>query len=187
MRTATFQIEGISPYSWSKPHDVPREEKETPADYDKRTWREKAYADPDTGEAYIPGMAFKFAIADAAKRLAIKIPGKRQQTYTKNMLSGILCAEPVMLGLKRDDLSYDDVYCHANGVRGPGPRVFRRFPITPKGWKATLEVAVLDDEIPKEVVERCVEEAGNLLGVGRFRPANGGYLGRWKVNKVKWS
>lgn len=186
MRTAIFHIEGISPYSFSKPHNVPKEEKETADEHDKRTWLEKAYADPETDEAFIPGTAFKFAVAEAAKRLSIKIPGKNKQTYTKNMLSGIICANPVMLGIKRTQLRPEDVYCHSNGQRGPGTRVFRRFPVTPKDWKSELQVDVIDDEIPKHIVERCVEEAGNLLGVGRFRPATGGYLGRWKVNKVEW-
>ena len=186
MRTATFQIVGISPYSFSKPYDVPWIEKESHDDYDKRTWLNHAYVD-EQGEAYIPGTAFKFDIADAAKRLAIKIPGKRQQTYTKNVLSGVICANPVMLGIKRDALKCEVIYAHANATRSPGARVFRRFPITPKDWKSVLVVDVIDDEIPSAVIERCVEEAGNLLGVGRFRPANGGYLGRWKVVRVKWS
>lgn len=187
MRTATFHIEGLSPYSFSKPHETPRLEKEGHDDYDKRTYLEKAHADPKTDEAFIPGTAFKFAIADAAKRLSIKIPGKRQQTYTKNMLAGIICFEPARLGVTRDKLAHIDVYAHANAVRGPGARVWRRFPQTVPNWKTTLQLVVIDDEIPNEIIERCVSEAGNLLGVGRFRPATGGFLGRWTVKSVKWS
>lgn len=187
MRVAKFHLEGLSPYSWSKPHDEPKLEKEGHDDYDKRTFLSKAHATED-GEACIPAMAFKFAIADAAKRLSIKIPGKRNATYSKNILSGLMCPEPCRLGIKVTELAAQDVYAHSTGVRGPGTRVWRRFPITPmRNWQTTLEVAVLDDEIPKEIVEKCVSEAGNLLGVGRFRPATGGFLGRWKVTKVVWN
>lgn len=186
-RTAVFHLKGLSPYSASRPlQPEPISDKETPDQIDKRVWRDKAYSDPDTGDVYIPGIQFKFAIAEAAKRMSIKIPGKRQQTYTKNVLSGVMCNEPVYLGLKKDALVPEDVYCHVTGKRGPGARVFRRFPMVPKGWQSQLEVTVIDDEIPSDVIDRCVREVGSLLGVGRFRPASGGFLGRFEVTKVEW-
>jgi hypothetical protein len=62
----------------------------------------------------------------------------------------------------------------------------RGYPIIPAGWKAQVQVMVIDEAIPEEIVERCLEEAGNLIGIGRFRPERGGYLGRFKVNSIKW-
>jgi hypothetical protein len=187
-RTATVSLVGIAPYSQSKPHDAPRnDDKETPEAYDKRTWREKAHYDRKTGEVAIPAMGLKLAIAEAARRLGIKIPGKRGATYTKNILSGVLVLGDVPLGITIDTVQEETVYCNADGVRGSGKRVFRRFPVIPMGWKGTAQIAILDNEIPNEVTERCLHEAGNLIGIGRFRPEKGGFLGRFEVKAVKWS
>jgi hypothetical protein len=32
-----------------------------------------------------------------------------------------------------------------------------------------------------------LEEAGKFIGLGRFRPQNGGFYGRFAVAKVVWS
>jgi hypothetical protein len=185
MRTAIVTIEGISPYSQSRYHDAPKlNDKEKPEDYDRRTWREHAHYDPKTREVYIPPMSIKMAIAEAAKRLSIKKKG--QQTYTKNILSGILVPLPARLGVMIDDLGEERFFANLDGVRGSGKRGMRGYPIIPAGWKAQVQVMVIDEAIPEEIVERCLEEAGNLIGIGRFRPERGGYLGRFKVNSIKW-
>jgi hypothetical protein len=186
-RTATVTLVGISPYSQSRAHDEPRGEKESPEDHDRRTWRLKAHIDPETQEVVMPAMGLKMAIAEAAKRLSIKIPGKRNATFSKNILSGVLVTGDIGLGLNIKDVREEVVYCNADGVRGSGKRVHRRFPMIPNGWKGTATIAIIDDEIPEEVVERCLREAGNLIGIGRFRPQNGGFLGRFEVKSIKWS
>jgi hypothetical protein len=187
LRTAIVELVGLSPYSQSKAHDEPRlNDKEGHDDYDKRTWRSRAHVDPETKEVVIPAMGLKMAVAEAAKRLSIKIPGKRNATYTKNILSGLIPMGDIGLGLTIDQVHEETVYCNADGVRGSGKRVFRRFPMVPKGWKAKAELMVLDDEIPNEIIERCLREAGNLIGIGRFRPEKGGFLGRFEVKSVKW-
>lgn len=185
-RVCTAKLSSLSPYSPSRNPFIDRAEKESAADLDARVWREKSHYDANTLEMFIPPMAFKFAIAEAAKRLAIKIPGKGQQLYTKNILSGVLTYEPVRIGVSRDDAAREPVWCHANGKRGSGTRVMRAFPVV-HSWKADFNFAVIDDEIPKEIVERCLKEAGSLIGVGRFRPENGGYFGRFTVENMKWS
>lgn len=35
------------------------------------------------------------------------------------------------------------------------------------------------------IVQRYLEEAGRLIGIGRFRPSNGGYYGRFNVETFK--
>ena len=46
---------------------------------------------------------------------------------------------------------------------------------------------VLDDTITNDVFERMLQEAGNFIGVGSFRPRQNGFAGRFKVKAVKWS
>jgi hypothetical protein len=188
VRTATAQLIGIAPYSPSRHYDdiVPRLEKESAEAYDKRTWREHANYDQATRQMFIPPMGLKLAIAEAAKRLSIKIPGKGKATFTKNILSGVIAAERVWLGVKMEDAQMEAFLANSDGRRGSGSRVTRRFPII-HDWKATAVLQLIDDEVPTEIFERCLKEAGNLIGVGRFRPQNGGYFGRFTVKSIKWT
>jgi hypothetical protein len=64
--------------------------------------------------------------------------------------------------------------------------VLRTFPVVPQ-WSGTLEVTVLDDTIDKETFEKTIREAGLFIGVGRFRPRNGGFYGRFIVESVTWT
>lgn len=186
-RILTAKLVGESPYSASRHHGEPlANAKEKPDDYDARTWREKAHYHPDSRELFIPAMGLKFAICEAARRLSTKIPGKGQQTYTKNFVSGILLFDPLNLGISVDEAACETVYVHANGQRGSGKRVWRRFPIVPRGWQSTATVHVLDAVIPNSEVERALSEAGMFIGLGRFRPENGGLFGRFTVKSLKW-
>lgn len=200
VRTATARLTGMSPYSSSRKYDdlVPRLEKENAEDYDKRTWREHANYDQKTREMFIPPMGLKLSLAEAAKRLSIKIPGKGKATYTKNILSGVIAADRIWLEvppadggkkwtrIKMEDAAMEGFLANSDGRRGSGSRVFRRFPILHE-WRAEAILQLIDDEVPTEVFERCLREAGNLIGVGRFRPQNGGYFGRFTCDSVRWS
>lgn len=187
-RILSATLVGLSPYSQSRAHDEPKiDDKERPDEYDRRTWRSKAHFDQQTREVYIPPMSVKFSVAEAARRLSIRIPGKRAATYSKNILSGLMLVDPIGLGVKVDDLTSETIYANADGKRGSGTRVFRRFPMIPSGWKGRAEIYVIDDEIPEAIIERCLAEAGSLVGIGRFRPEKGGFLGRFSVEKKNWS
>lgn len=187
MRICTFNIQGVVPYSQSKQVDkdvIPLLPKESAGDYDMRTWREKATYD-DKGEVCIPGMALKMSVDEAVKRLNMGIPGRGKSTYTKFFVAGQICDGDPSIGITKDDLEYIDIWANADGVRGSGKRVKRRFPIV-REWKATPRFAILDDVIPNEIFERAVTEAGRLVGIGRFRPEKGGFLGRFSVSNFKW-
>lgn len=184
-KLATVTLKAISPYSASRSHEVPKLEKEGHDEYDKRTWRDKAHVD-DADQVYIPAMAFKQAIDAASKYLSLKIPGKRNATYTKHFTAGCLVVDPVPLGIKKDALAMDRIYANADGIRGSGKRVWRQFPRV-DSWKADVQFHLYDDEITKEVFEKVVTEAGRFIGIGRFRPEKGGFYGRFAVEKVKWS
>jgi hypothetical protein len=46
---------------------------------------------------------------------------------------------------------------------------------------------IFDDTITKEVFERHLTEAGRFVGIGRFRPENGGIYGRFTAGPFSWS
>ena len=188
MKVCLVTIKSATPYSQSKAFDIdlfPKKEKEDAAGYDKRMWREKATYD-DKGIVSIPAMALKMSVDEAVKRLNIGIPGRGKSTYTKFFTAGQICEADVPLGIHKDDLDFIDIWANADGVRGSGKRVRRRFPII-KEYEATARFAILDDIIPPDVFEKAVTEAGRLVGIGRFRPEKGGFLGRFHVTGIAWS
>jgi len=185
MRTAIASLESNSPYSQSRHIEEPKKSKEGPRDYEERTWRERCHADKE-GRIVIPPMAFKNCISEVAKYLGEKIPGKNMATYTKHFDAGILAMKPVALAIKKADVPGEWLFVPSDGKKGGGKRVMKCFPIIHE-WKADVEFIILDSTITNEVFERYLREAGNFIGIGRFRPIRGGYYGRFKVNKVKWS
>lgn len=189
MRICTITLESATAYSASKKVDEdihPKKAKEKPDEYDKRTWREKATYDSKTDIVAIPGMAFKFSVDEAIKRLSIQVPGRRSTTYAKFFVAGQIPEGDVSIGVKKDELEFIDIWANADGVRGSGKRVKRRFPYIPS-WKAKAKFLILDDMIPQDVFEKAFTESGRLVGVGRFRPEKGGLLGRFNVTSFAWS
>lgn len=185
MLTATVALESATPLCMSKYIAVPKLDKEGPDDFEKRTWRERIHAD-DKGEVFIPPMALKFSITEAAAFNGEKIKGRGQATWTKHFEAGILVAAPVMLGIKKDTVPGQWLLMNADGKRGSGTRVMRQIPTIPS-WKGTAVYYILDDTITKEVFARTLEQAGLLIGIGQFRPRRGGYCGRYSVKKIEWS
>lgn len=180
MKTYRVTLESHTPYSQSKFHEVPKLDKEGADDYDKRTVLEHLHYDAKTEEVYIPPMAIKNCLADTAKFLAMKIPGQGKATYTKHFLAGIMLFEPIYLGIKKHAVAIDSNFLNTDGVRGSGKRAIRRFPRIDY-WQATFNIMVADETITAPVLKRHLEQAGVLVGIGRFRPRNGGFYGRFTL------
>lgn len=188
MRICTAQLKSTAAYSQSKKVDediFPKLPKEGHDDYDKRLWREKSTFVGDTDQVAIPAMGLKMSVDEACKRLGLKIPGRKSSTYAKNFVAGQLCMEDVALGIDKKALQFIDIWANADGVRGSGKRVKRRFPFILQ-WEGTAQFALLDEIIPKDVFEKCLTEAGRLIGIGRFRPEKGGLNGRFEVVGTSW-
>lgn len=182
---ARCKLESISPISFSKYYDVPKLPKETHKDYETRTWRERLHYDEDTEEIYIPPMAFKNGMSESAKYLSIKIPGKRNATYTKHIEAGILVLEKVHLGVKKNDVEGEWLFVPSDGKRGGGSRVLKCFPMVPK-WSVEVTFYILDATVTRDVFEQHLREMGNFIGLGRFRPRNNGFYGRFEVKDIAW-
>ena len=180
-RTAIAHLTSLSPYSSSRSYswEVEKLPRERPDEYEERTWRNKCHSMPD-GHIFIPPMAFKMALDSAAQMLAMQIPGKGKKTFTKYFTSGVLVVEPFVLPMTKDDVEMDRIYANADGKRGSGTRVWRNFPrIDP--WKGPVPFEVMADEISPDVFREHLDQAGKFIGIGRFRPQNGGFYGRWRV------
>lgn len=184
MKTAVATLESITAYSQSKHHDAPKQEKESSADYEDRTWRERLHVN-EAGKVFIPPMAFKNCLSEVAKFLGKQIPGKGKSTYTKHFEAGVLVMDPLVLPISKDNVAKETYFVPADGRRGSGKRVTKHFPVIPH-WKGDVTFYILDETITQTVFKEHLEEAGKFIGIGRFRPRNNGFYGRFKITQLKW-
>lgn len=189
-RRVKVKLTSIAPYSASRMVTEPRIGKEKPEVWDRRTWHLKANVD-DEGNCIIPAVAFKFAMINAAKYCNIKIEGGGGSKFTKHFTSGLTVESSIKLGVTQKEIAsqpdrYSKTYMmNAKGVRGPGSRVPRVLPFFEQ-WQGEIEMIVLDPIIDKKVFAEVMHAAGNYIGVGQYRPENGGDCGRFMVEKIEW-
>jgi hypothetical protein len=189
VKTVIASVEGISPYSQSRSYDVEHLQGEGFEDYEKRTWMNRLHITPQ-GEVFIPPMAIKNSLAETAKFLSLGIPGKGKATYTKHFEAGVLSVEPVLLGIQAKDVQYERLFVPADGRPGSGKRVHKYFPVIPAGWKGDFQFLVFDETVLQTwpatgatVFEFVLERCGQFVGIGRFRPRNRGFYGRFQVQE----
>jgi hypothetical protein len=189
MKTVIASIEGISPYSQSRSYSVEHLQGEGFEDYEKRTWPNRMHV-TTAGEVFIPPMAYKNALAETAKFLSLGIPGKGKATFTKHFEAGVLAVEPALLGIKAADVQSERLFVPADGRAGSGKRVHKYFPVIPDGWKAEFQYLVFDETVlqtwpatGETVFQHVLERCGQFVGIGRFRPRNRGYYGRFQVTE----
>lgn len=182
MKTVRFTLVGTSPISFGKAVQSDKMTGESADDFEKRTWRERMHVDKD-GEVFIPAMAIKNCLADCAKFLSESVPGKGKATYTKHFEAGTMSLENVGLGIKAASVEPERLFVPADGRKGGSKRVWRYFPYIPEGWTGTAEVLLLDPLLisKPEKVEEYAHHAGKFIGIGRWRPRNGGTNGRFLV------
>lgn len=185
MKIAMATLESVSPYSQSRPIQSIKTRDETHDAFEQRTWRERCHVFPD-GEVFIPPMCFKNCLSEAAKYKAIKIPGKGSKTYTAHFEAGVLCKELLMLGIKVEQVAGERLFVPSDGKRGGGSRVWKTFPVIHK-WAGDVEFVILDELIDEETFKQHLIDAGQFIGIGRFRPRKNGFYGRFAVKKIKWS
>jgi hypothetical protein len=189
MKEVVAHLKSVSPYSQSSIYtaeQVPKLPKEGPDAYEKRTWRNRMHT-TDEGFVFIPPMAFKNCLYEAAQFLSERIPSKGQSTYTKHFLSGVVVTEGMSLPFKASDVAGEWLFMSAQGKRGSGgKRVWRCYPMIPE-WHGRVWFYIGDDTITKEIFARYLAEAGRFVGIGRWRPAVGGLYGRFTVEKLEWS
>jgi len=185
---ARVTITGITPLSQSRQHDEPKLEGERPDDYDKRTWRHKLNVATRDGKptVIIPAHGLHQAIAAAAKYSKRQIPGQGKATWTAKFTAGITLLEDPALGIDPETVDGITISANADGIRGSGKRVPRKFPVIPQ-WSATFDVVILDPIITEEIFREMLVAAGMFVGLGRFRPEKGGTNGRFRVDSVQWS
>ena len=197
MEQVTFKLEGQSAYSQSGFLVAKKLDRETADKYEARIWKTRMHAtEPHviasdgtvsvSGMIVIPAMALKQALDAAAKYRSMSIPGQGKKTYTKCFTSGVLCSDGIVTDVEAATVKGEWINANSDGIRGSGKRVRRCYPLIPSGWKAEATVMILDEIIVHDVFIEHLKLAGQLIGVGRFRPQNGGFNGRFKPSGFQW-
>ena len=182
MKTAICELESISPYSQSRFYETEKLPKERADDYEARTWRDRLHVNVN-GNVFIPPMAFKNCLSECAKYLSVPIPGKLKQTFTKHIQAGVLVTEGLELPFKKNDVAGEWLFVPNPNSRGS--RVKKCFPVIPQ-WQGAVTFFILDETLTEDIFRLHIEEMGKFIGIGRFRPRNNGFYGRFKVNEIIW-
>lgn len=185
---AKVRLVGITPLSQSRKHTVEPLEGESHDAHDKRTWRHKAhYIKTDGGEfVAIPAHGLQQCITLGAKHTGKKVPGRGSKQWGGIFEKAVTVPFDALTNVKAEDVTPFDGFMNADGRRGSGSRVMRRFPMMNQ-WEADVTFWVLDPSITEAIFMEMLSAAGLFIGIGRFRPANGGSNGRFKPVLVAWS
>lgn len=186
MYRAKCYLKSASPISFSRRFEDKRDQTKDPWEHEQETWRLKLHT-LDENEVYIPGIMFKNSLSNCARILAETIPGKGKNTYRSRFESGVIVENDLPLGIKAEEVDFEDVYVSSDGKKGgSSPQVLKRFPKI-DSWEGEISVMViLDTVVTKKVFERYLTLAGQIAGIGRFRPERGGNKGRFTVEKIQF-
>lgn len=184
MKKAICTLRSVTPLTLGKFHQTPKLNKELPGDYETRTWKERAHYTDDEF-VKIPGAMFANCIRESARFLSIQIPNKGKSTFTKHFDAGIIVYGDIVTKIKKEDLQGTAVNVPSDGKMGGTKRVVKIFPIV-HDWEGELTVYIGDDIITEDVFEQVLRNAGNLIGIGTWRPRNRGMNGRFEVVDLKF-
>ena len=101
--------------------------------------------------------------------------------FRKMMGAGFVMVEPDGIPHKHQGVTVDARTVVIKATKG---RIMRYRPKLPK-WGLDFTCIVDVDTISIEVLKECFEIAGKYVGLGDFRPENGGMFGRFIVTKFK--
>lgn len=75
------------------------------------------------------------------------------------------------------------LYRNDGGSRGGGKLVWITRIAIPKGWQARFNLRCDSSQVELSVLEDMIRAAGRYIGMGSWRPANGGRFGRFTLDE----
>ena len=177
MKLFVAELRSLTPYAQGKYHEEPKLAQELHDAYKQRTALEQLHT--AAGEVYIPPKAFHLCLSSTASYTGDQIPGKGKERYTKHYDRGVICSEPVMLGVKADTVRIERIFTELNPQR-PGSRGWVYFPVIDQ-WAGELQIMAVDDIFTPAVIERHLRIGGLITGIGVWRPERKGSWGKFQV------
>jgi hypothetical protein len=176
MKEVEVTIVGVSPLLMNKRPMVAEDEIKKKGDViDAKTDAlKKAHYDPKLG-FYIPGDMIEAALREAGKNVK-----KGRGSASKTVTCSVFCKEDkIFLAKEYSDI---DIRWGTHPSTGNSVSVHRcRF----DNWKLTFTLQFNADRIDEKTVKFLIQEAGDIAGIGSYKPASkkGGKYGRWKLDK----
>lgn len=185
MQTIRFTIVGLASYSQSKKLPDEKDKKESYDEFEDRVWKKKAHVATDGDSVVIPGHALHQMLVVGAKkgRLAPKSAKSAREGLANRLVTGVQILGDAETDMQLAKAEKVPINSHANGKRGSGSRVIRKFPQWPIGWTATFDVMLLDESLTADDVKAALDWGGKVCGLGRFRPENMGHNGRFRITE----
>ena len=183
MKIYEAHLKSLSSYSRTKHHETPWLTRESPEDYEKRTWKER-FGWNGNGKGVMDAVQFKKMLDAAAAYRSEKIKGKGQKTWTKKFVAGIMVPNGIELNVTRETLPGQWVFVPSDGKTGGGKRVNKCFGVI-QSWEGKVQFYILDDSITEGIFTDTLKDAGRFIGIGCNAPRVGGSYGRFEVVSVK--
>jgi len=186
MKKYSIEIEGVTPYMQHRMDDAKLEEweknrkliieRDDVAKEDQVRAEFHSYSDKEG--FYIPSDHIRGALINAGAMVKSKVGNSRKSM--KNIVAGMFFIEEEKLRLPKE-YEIDKRSAVNRNIKA------RIICIRPKWnkWKAKFTLMVDNDTITIETIKEIVNNAGQFIGVGSFRPTNNGMFGRFKLNSIK--
>jgi len=175
----TVTIEGLSPLLMNRfpTESIHQTVRPTPEEQAERA----AYRDPVSGELYLPAIALRQAIIEAASFIDVQLlVNAISDRHLQHVVAGSIIIAPERLLLGTKDYVLDSrrvVKSHKTGA------LIRHRPRIDH-WQAAFNLRFDDELVAERLLREVVEQAGLLVGVLDYRPARKGPFGRFRV--MEW-
>lgn len=185
------QVEGISPLLHNR---FPLPDFETlskggrrqPGEQDySQEWRKLLYVN-SSNEVYQPSTHFDGAMTRASS--GYRIQGQGQKTYSQLFKGNVFTTpDEILFGIKAPENLDNDadkpLYLDVRPAVIQRARIVKIRPCFKPGWKLKFIIEVIEDQIPVNVLNEVLIQAGKTVGIGDFRPR----FGRFMVTKFEVS
>lgn len=181
----SVEIEGITPYMQHRMDDQKLEdweknrkliiERDDIAKEDQVRAEFHAYSDNEG--FYIPSDHIKGSMIGGGALVKSKVGNSKKSM--KNIVAGMFFIQEERLRLPKEYVI--DKRSAVN--RNIKARVITIRPKWEK-WSVKFTLLVDNDTITENTIKEIIENAGNYIGIGSFRPTNNGSFGRFKLNKL---
>lgn len=135
------------------------------AENHQEEWKQSLYRENRIG-IYQPALHLESAMIKAAANF--QIPGRGKRTY-KDLFKSAVFVSPEKIPLHKQEP--DRIHKARMIVNRAAIERYR--PEFVAGWELELELNILDDQIPREIVREVLDYAGSFCGIGDSRPRYG--------------
>lgn len=188
MKTFKVKIKGVTPYMQHRMDDIKLEEwekkrgliieREDVAKEDIVRAEYHCYRNGN-GKCFIPADQLRGSFIGAGSMVKGKVGSGRSKSM-KQVVAAMFMVTPDHIEIP----DFDTIDKRSAVNKNVKARVMV---IRPKWteWEAEFKLNVMNDTITSETVKSIIENAGDYIGIGSFRPTNNGMFGRFQVEEFK--